>query len=103
MEIKRNFISRMPIEDFADMHGLVMEINERRNAAANRLHRYYANFQHTEVKDGGFLCSAFGNGNTPDEAVADYAREISEKRLVLNAYTPDRKEIDAPILTEATK
>ena len=102
MKIKQNFISRMPVEDFADTHGLVMEINERRNAAETGLPRYYAHFEHVNVKEGCCLSSTFGNGNTPDEAIANYAKELSEKRLVVNAYKPDRKEIDAPILIEST-
>ena len=46
-----------------------------------------------EIKDGGFLISTFGTGYTFDEAVDDYRKIISGKRLVFNAYSPNRKEV----------
>jgi hypothetical protein len=45
------------------------------------------------------LESTFGNGRTREEAVADYAKSISNKRLVVNSYQFNRREIDAPTLT----
>jgi hypothetical protein len=52
-------------------------------------------FSSCEIKDGGFLVGATGNGQTPSEAITDYVKNISGRKLVFGAYTRDRVEIDA--------
>lgn len=93
------------IEAFADQHGLVMEVVERSKSANGpygaTLSRYSANFQHVEIMDRGMLESSFGNGNTPTDAVADYAKRIEGRRLVYKAYSLfERKEFEAPNVLE---
>lgn len=94
---------RETLESFADRHDLTMEVNERSAGTVaipwNPSFRYYAAFRRCEVKKGAFLCGEFGNGETPDAAIASYAKRISEQVLVLNAYGPDRREFIVPILT----
>lgn len=98
---------RSTLAAFAEKHGLTMEIHERtvsdmgaRWAADSR---YYAHFKGCEIKDGSVLIGAHGNGATPEIAMAEYAQEISERRLVLNAGTTERVELGrAPILTHNT-
>ncbi len=71
--------------------------------------RYSAHFDRGEVKEshtvstaGGSgisyaLCGVYGQGDTPEEAVADYARRIRGKILVFNpAGGPDRQEFSVP-------
>lgn len=96
MKIIINRVKREDIAKFADRHKLVMEVNERSNPG---LAKYYAHFRGVEVKSGSILCGESGDGETPEEAIADYARRISGKVLVRGAFCEDRKEMIAPILT----
>jgi hypothetical protein len=106
MKIELKEIATTTIEEFADEHGLVMEVHERspKYYCAGKWDagvRYYAHFKKAEIKDGGMLASISGDGATPEEAIASYAQRISEETLVLNAWSTDRIEIDIPRL--ATK
>lgn len=100
MRIKRNFQPRSTIEQFAEMHGLTMEIRERsKDLWGNG--RFIASFEHCEEKGDGVLIGAYGNGNTEEEAIEDYGRRISGKMIVLNASTQVRKEMRVPIIERA--
>lgn len=96
MKIVYQYKKRMSINKFAEQNGFVMEIVERDNP---KLSRFYAHFKNVESKDGCILSGEFGNGDTPEEAIVNYANSISGKLLVLHAGNPKkRKEIYAPIL-----
>lgn len=89
------------LESFADMHDLEMRVVERPQpprwaGSGGALPKYYAHFRHVEIVSGGMLISSAGNGATPDEAIADYARVIAGQRLVYRAGTPERREFQAP-------
>ncbi len=99
MEIKTDFVGEMTIEEFADSHHLTMVVRERRLPVGNPS-RYYASFEAAEVKGDGVLIGTYGNGSTPEEAIANYANEITLKTLVLDAMNDDRREIPVPRLTE---
>lgn len=87
------------IESFATRHGLQMVVRERRKPIGAP-DRYYASFENVEVMNPpGFLLSTFGDGATPEEAVAAYAEEISMKRIAIGAYTSERREIEVPRLS----
>ena len=46
-----------------------------------------------EILDGNFLRAGFGRGNSIDEAMNDYYRQIKGKTLVVKAFSDsDRKE-----------
>ena len=47
------------------------------------------------------LTSVFGDGNTVQEAIANYAKEISGKLIVIDAYSRARREIKVPTLIDA--
>jgi len=101
MKIIRNAITRMTIEEFADKHSLVMEVNERSGAfCSNPSAKYYARFQGAEVSENGcMLKGAYGNGANEEEAITKYAQEISEHLLIINAMSrEDRREIVVPKL-----
>jgi hypothetical protein len=83
------------IKQFADEHHLTMEVRER-SVALRHNGRYFASFEKTDVKDGSVLISSYGNGNTPEEAIKNYASQIENKLLVVNAHGPNRKEIWVP-------
>jgi len=94
------YIPEMTIEAFAEANDLTMIICERPLPVGNDL-RYYAHFQHCEVMDKSMLISEYGNGSTPEEAVAAYAKRINMGRIVVHAYTSGRLEIKVPRLKEA--
>ena len=50
---------------------------------------FYTDFGYVEVKRGGILESAYGNGATPEEAIRDYYKKIVGKRLVFHAMDPE--------------
>ena len=82
------------IEAFAEQHDLTMEIHERRRSIGAK-DRFYAIFKSCEVKKGHYLLGSFGDGDTPEHAILQYAKNISGKVLVFNAWSKDRKEIAA--------
>ena len=104
MKIKYNMIPEKTLSEFADEHDLVLEVNERSTETLQAFRhlsnkdRFYTHFVDSEIKGIGVLISAFGNGETVDEAIEEYRKEISEKTLVVNAGSANRKEIKVPRL-----
>lgn len=100
-EMKINMKSSpvMTLTEFADKNGLEMDIVER--GIFPGVSRYYAQFKDCEVTDGSFLIGAFGNGDTPEEAMLAYIPEISQKVLALRAFKggDSERDINVPILT----
>ncbi len=95
MKTIQKTIPQMCIERFAENNGLEMEIHERKKPIGDPS-RYYAHFKNCEEKDGGCLRGSFGNGATPEEAIKDYANEINLKTIVIDAFSPNRREIEVP-------
>lgn len=81
------------VDAFAVKHDLTMKVVERKDTS---LPRYYAEFEHAEVKIGSCLHGYYGNGWTPEEAISDYVDRIQGHTLVINATSKDRKEIFVP-------
>jgi hypothetical protein len=99
MKIEYQTIEEMTISEFADKHGLKMIVKERKLPDGHS-ERFYAFFDCAEVKEWIVLRSEYGNGSIPEDAILNYAREISLKKLVINAMSPDkRKEIEVPRLS----
>jgi len=82
---------RMTLEDFADKHNLEMIVREYDWGWA-------ASFENAEVKDGSVLISEYGSGSDPESAILNYKKIISDKTLVIGAYTTSRREICVPVL-----
>lgn len=57
--------------------------------------KWICRFDNTEVKGDGVLIGKYGDGDSPDEAINDYATSIAGKTIVLNAYG-NRKEFKVP-------
>lgn len=100
MEIERYPVGMPPkharhltIEEFADQHGLVMEVHERDDP---KLPRYYATFKDVNVVDGVLLRGEYGNGDTEEEAIRNYGDALSFKTIVVNAGMANRREINVP-------
>jgi hypothetical protein len=87
-----------PFDDFCDRHGIELVVKERARDRG-KLKRWYASTPpglSLETQNGGILTGTYGDGDTPEEAVDDFARNIRGKRLVKNAYKDDRREFCAP-------
>ena len=82
------------LTEFATLHGLVIEVLERSRVLGS--HRYCASLERVEIMDRSCLIGAHGNGSSPDEAMAAYARELAGRRIAIDAYKPERREIDVP-------
>ena len=96
---------RSTLGEFAVRHGLQMVVRERSARPGfpeGHGARWYANFERAEIRTGNVgLLGAHGNGSTPEAAIADYGRQISEQLLIVGAYTPERREIEVPIIIPA--
>lgn len=98
MKIESNEIKSMTIEEFAGRNGLVMEVHERR-LPVNDPNRFYAKFKRSDIRQGKWsLVGVFGNGPTPELAIADYARRIDLQTLVIDAMGKEEHEIEVPRL-----
>ena len=65
----------------------------------NQRSRWTASFGRCEVKDApdsGFLCAAYGNGETPQLAIVDYIDKIRGKTLVVDAMGDQRRVYTVP-------
>ena len=93
-------IETMYADEFLEKHGLEIEVIERDTVDTEYTGmRYYAHIKGSiEIKTGGMLVGAVGNGNSPEQAVHNCIKKISEQLLVVNAYTENRLEIQAPRL-----
>lgn len=94
--MKFNLIGTKEILDFEKELDLELVVNER--PKSYNLPTYWVSFEYAEVMDNGMLCGAFGNGNTIDEALQDYCKEIETKRMALHACSDKRREIVCPKL-----
>ena len=97
MEIERHKVHEMTIEEFAENNNLIMEVHERDDP---KLPRCYAHFKLSDIKDGSCLIGKYGDGETEQEAIRNYAKEISGKLLVIGAFSSDRRNIQVPRLIE---
>jgi hypothetical protein len=97
METERHPVSEMTIEEFAENNNLIMEIHERNDP---KLPKHYAHFKLSDIKEGSCLIGKFGDGETEQEAIRNYAKEISGQLLVIGAFSNNRRNIQVPRLIE---
>ena len=98
--MKFNLISEKEITDFEKELGVELVINERpfHLGSPSGLSRYYARFENSEVMQGSCLIGKYGNGNTIDEALKDYCKEVSNSLVAFNAFSQKRIEVRFPKL-----
>ena len=80
--------------EFADIIGKQIQILYRPECQRPNK-RFYAQFVDGEIKNeyhSPILAGDFGNGDTPNEALKEYASCISGKILVFNAFRNARRE-----------
>lgn len=86
----------MTLERFADYYGLTMVVRERGADRVRGVSRYYACLAGVELMRDGMLCSAFGDGDTPEEAIGEHVKRIAGSRIAIGAHTAERRNIDVP-------
>ncbi len=91
-----NLIAEKEITDFEKQINHTLNVNER--PIHSGLSRYYVSFKGCESIEGGHFVGYSGNGNTIDEALQDYCKQVSCRRMVFGAYTNGRREITFPKL-----
>lgn len=97
MKVKVVYQERCSIDWFAKEHDLTMVVRERSDRQMLQgLSKFYAGFEHVEIKDGSVLISSCGQGNTVKEAICDYGSMIAGKLLVHRATRPERREFYCP-------
>ena len=103
MEIIIDKVKVRTLEEFADEHGLAMEVKERgRQFVGNGVERYYAslvtlkNHWSIDVVTPGFLTTLSGDGDTPELAIQDYGRKISECTVRIEG-----RDVEVPRIVEA--
>lgn len=101
MQIQLHHITQpdTSLEEFADKHGLVMDVYERsmdKWARSTGMSRFAARFHRAEVHEGTTLTSSAGYGDTPESAISDYVFNIRGELLVIDAVTPTQREIRCP-------
>jgi len=83
----------MNLDDYLDAIDVQLELTRYPNQDG----RWCAHFESCEIKEGGGLTSAHGNGPSPSEAIADYLEQIRGKRIVFNAMSKElRREFTVP-------
>ena len=80
---------RMTLEKFADKHCLTMQVMERSPKLAKAHGRYFASFKNADVHRDHMLHGVFGNGETPEQAIAEYAKKISGQLLTIDGGKTD--------------
>lgn len=64
----------------------------------NKIGVCFENFSY--IKDSDFLIGKFGSGRTFEDAVRDYAQQISGRTLVANPSSSSRKEITVLLMED---
>ena len=73
------------LEKFADDHNLEMSVVERHKR--DTTDRYYACFKGVEVVVGNLRIGAYGDGQTPMDAIRNYACSIAGKAISIDGET----------------
>lgn len=94
--MKFNLIETKEILDVEKEIGYELIVNERPSNL--RLPKFYVSFENSDVMNDGVLIGSFGNGDTIDEALQNYCKEVSCKKIVFGVYTNSRDEITLPKL-----
>lgn len=88
----------MNLLNLFDVLGIRLQVNYRINASSNNLSKWYATSQ-LYIKDGNFRSSCTGNGDTPHEALVNYAKKLSEEIIIYETAGSGRQETGPFTLT----
>lgn len=65
----------------------------------NQNNRFCANFENCDISENGFLIGEYENGETPEEALINYCKRISNKTIVFNGNSKSEQRYECPVLT----
>lgn len=82
----------MNLETYAEIIGKEIKVNYYHDQK-----RFTASITGAYIAEGGMLCSASENGNTPEEAIEKYFNHIQGKVLVFYPFSPERQEFKVPV------
>ena len=102
MKIEMHLQETVTLEDFAKRHDLTMAVYERNPVEIpfNNLKKYFCYFKYLEILEGPILRSTSGDGDTINEAIEEYCKELSNKKIVIKATDPkSRKVLTTPTIT----
>jgi hypothetical protein len=88
----------MSLDEIAEQYKLELRVGECVPGVWSRDtgRRFYAHFAYVEEMINGMLGGPTGRGATPDDAIRDYARALSGKRVAIRAYTDSRQNVTMP-------
>jgi len=86
----------MTLREFSQIIGMQLVIHSRRY---EDLPLWYASFEGATIKNT--VIASSGDGETPEEALCNYAKTIQGEVLVVGAYTDHRHEFKVPQTLEA--
>lgn len=85
------------LAQFADIHGLTLVVRQRPDWVSCA--RYYAMFKDTWVMQHGVRHGVFGNGDSIEQAITEYAKEISGKSLMIDPPGELHRILNVPDFT----
>lgn len=90
-----NLIGGGPVKfsDFAKENSLILVINEVNTKPV----QYVAAFDCVVAEYMGMLVPVYGQGDTPQAAVANYRNKIKSHTLVIDPSSTFRREVKAPL------
>ena len=104
MSIHIHAVATKDFRAWCDEHGIDIHVHERGHDDWSYTScRYWGDLrrgpQHIEIMRGGFLSSPCSSADTVDGVVAQMARDYSEQRIAIGAYSKEREEIQCPRFT----
>lgn len=84
-----------PFAEFLESNGLRVEVRER-SITGYATARFYAHLPGVEVMDRGMFRSSTESGDSPELAVRKLAKALQGERVAIDAYKPERREVDVP-------
>ena len=85
----------MKLYDWIDSQNLDIRMSR---TYTTKLPKWVVDIPDVEIKSGSVLESVMSSGQTPDEALMDLAKRLSNKKIVLNAGQPSRRELNTPLI-----
>lgn len=84
------------VTDYADEIGI--ELQTRQRPLPFTKGKFVAQFRDTYHSASGMLYGVYGNGDTIDEAIKDYAEKASGKFMAVDAFSHSRQDLTFPKL-----
>lgn len=89
----------MTIYELSDIARCDLVLTRHHNQGA----RWTARLERTDTKESATdvcVTAAYGNGSTPEEAIADYVQRLRGRLLVVDAMRETRREMGVPATLE---